>query len=335
MSETGNTPVLGRLAQVPVREVWRNEAYDFTPWLLANADVLSDVLGMDLALSAAEHPVGGYSLDLIGEDTATGDIVIVENQLEGSDHSHLGQVLTYAGGTDAVNVVWVATSFRAEHRAALDWLNTRTDEGTRFFAVEVSAVRIGDSMAAPSLTLVVQPNDWGKLVRSAAVARTSGERAATYRSFWSQYLERVRAEHPGWTRSSNAPKGNWLTQTSGLSAVSFTVAFGRRGLASEVFFEDPEPTTNTRRFEALLARRVEFEAAYGGALTWEDLPDRKGCRVAEFADGSIDEDGSWAEYVGWFLDRQTHLRDAFSKLGGVAAVVDDPSGPDVVAEPSN
>lgn len=116
---------LGRLEPVDPRDVWPSEAHDFTPWLLANAQALSEAVGMDLDLEAAEHPIGGFSLDLIGVDTATGGRVIVENQLEASDHSHLGQILTYAGGTQPENVLWLATSFREEHRAALEWLNER------------------------------------------------------------------------------------------------------------------------------------------------------------------------------------------------------------------
>lgn len=165
------TTSLSRLEPVDPRDVWPSEAHDFTPWLLANAQALSEAVGMDLNLEAAEHPIGGFSLDLIGVDTATGDRVIVENQLEVSDHSHLGQILTYAGGTDPANVLWLATSFREEHRAALEWLNKRTDERTRFFAVRVQVVRIGTSPPAPLFTLVVQPNDWGKKVRVSAVTR--------------------------------------------------------------------------------------------------------------------------------------------------------------------
>src|SRR5215218_6471589 len=120
-------PDLSRIAKIPVREVWARQAHYFTQWLLENADVLSDLLGMDLELMAAEHRVGGFALDLIGKDLQTGDTVIVENQLEVTDHGHLGQLLTYAGGTDPATIVWCAPTFRDEHRAALDWLNDHTD----------------------------------------------------------------------------------------------------------------------------------------------------------------------------------------------------------------
>lgn len=136
---------LGRLEIVELRSGWNDEARDFTPWLFNNADVLSDALGIDVELTAKEYLVGGYSLDLLGRDLTNDCTLIVENQLEASDHGHLGQVMTYAGGTDASTIVWVAARFRQEHLAAIEWLNDRTDEDTRVFAVEIGLRRIGDS----------------------------------------------------------------------------------------------------------------------------------------------------------------------------------------------
>lgn len=178
-------PMLGKLELLDVRQVWKHEAHTFTPWLLANADVLGELLGMDLVLSSAEHPVGGFSLDLIGVNETTNETVIIENQLTKTDHGHLGQLLTCAGGTDPVNVVWIATEFREEHRAALDWLNGRTDGNTRFFGIEISAVRIGESVPAPLMRLVAQPNNWGKKVKAIAKGDTAAsDRAMAYQEFW-------------------------------------------------------------------------------------------------------------------------------------------------------
>lgn len=179
----------GRLTRVAVREVWRHEARNFTTWLLENADVLGECLGMELELTKVEHAVGGFSLDLLGSEVGTDAVVIVENQLEESDHTHLGQILTYAGGTDAHHVVWVAPSFRPEHREALEWLNQRTDSQTRFFAVRIEAVRIGDSPAAPLMSLVVQPNDWGKAVRRSS-ARQAGKQLTR-----EDFLNQIEALH--------------------------------------------------------------------------------------------------------------------------------------------
>ena len=191
------TPNLGRLTTVLPRDVWTHEALNFTPWLLQNVDVLSDLLGMDLELQVAEHPVGDFSLDLLGRDASDDSVVIVENQLEQSDHGHLGQILTYAAGTNPKTIVWIATGFRPEHRAALDWLNEHTDPDTRFFGVEIGVVRIGDSSPAPNFRLVAEPNDWEKQVKAATAAGAITERS---KLFWTS-LNNSAPEPPPSNRS--------------------------------------------------------------------------------------------------------------------------------------
>jgi hypothetical protein len=313
-------PDLGTLTSVEVREVWPHEAHAFTPWLLANADVLGEVLGMDLELSAAEHPVGGFALDLIGTNTAN-EPVIIENQLSQTDHGHLGQLLTYAGGTDPVNVVWVATSFREEHRAALDWLNARTDEHTRFFGVEVSVVRIGDSLPAPLLRLVAQPNDWGKTVKASARAETTAStKNLAYQEFWARFLERVRAERPDWTRSRKGTAQNWQPLPAGRSGLIYNCVFTRSGLVSELYFEDRDPAVNQARFAAAQARQAELEAAYRKALSFEPLMGKKACRIADRRLGAIEQTEEWDEYIEWFIDAQTRLRKAIAAIGGVPSL---------------
>lgn len=232
------TDTLGRLEPVNPREVWPSEAHDFTPWLLANAPALSEAVGMDLRLEAAEYPVGGFSLDLIGVDTATGDGVIVENQLEASDHSHLGQILTYAGGTDPVNVLWLATSFREEHRAALEWLNERTDERTRFFAVRIQVVRIGTSSPAPLFTLVVQPNDWGKRVRvSAGTHGLKWTEADFFRALTDQDDQVAQAAHALYKHTSTVVPGGWVYWGEGACpAMTAQVPIGTKTLQPWSFY---------------------------------------------------------------------------------------------------
>ena len=137
---------LGKLTAIDLRTIWKHEGHDFTPWLLEHADHLAEVLGIDIELNAAEHPVGSFSLDLIGRDLTNGCVLIVENQLTPTDHWHLGQLLTYASGTDAGTIIWMAPEFREEHRQAIDWLNQATGEEARFFGVEIGAVKIGDSL---------------------------------------------------------------------------------------------------------------------------------------------------------------------------------------------
>ena len=154
-------PELGKIERVDVKEIWPNEARDFTPWLAGHLDLLGDALGMPLELVQREAAVGKFSLDILAESDH-GRKVVIENQLAWTDHSHLGQILTYAAGHDARTVVWVTLGFQDEHRAAIDWLNRWTPEEIAFYGVEVSAIRIGESLPAPVFRPVAFPNDWSK-----------------------------------------------------------------------------------------------------------------------------------------------------------------------------
>jgi hypothetical protein len=161
---------LGRLAPVDLREIWISEAAGFTPWLAReeNIALLGDAIGIDLEVEAQEKDVGPFRADILCKDTARDTWVLVENQLERTDHVHLGQLLTYAAGLNTVSIVWIAKKFTEEHRAALDWLNEVTDERIRFFGLEVELWRIGSSPIAPKFNVVCKPNDWSKEISGGA-----------------------------------------------------------------------------------------------------------------------------------------------------------------------
>jgi alkylated DNA nucleotide flippase Atl1 len=184
---------LGRLEAVPLREIWDHESLKFTPWLADNLDRLADALGIELELEAREQSVGPFFLDILAT-TSDGRKVIIENQLEPSDHGHLGQCLTYAAGVDASVVVWVLPRLQPEHRAALDWLNEHTDETVQFFGVELSAVRIGASLPAPMFAVEARPNDWQKRVRKATSPSTGAL------SGW----------EPVYALLATVPEGRWI-----------------------------------------------------------------------------------------------------------------------------
>lgn len=147
-----NKPTLGRLEKVDLRTYWKSESHDFTPWLASpqNIQLLAEAIGLELEVEAQEKGVGPFS-DILCKDTTTNDWVLIENQLEPTDHTHLGQLLTYAAGLQATTIVWVSERFTSEHRAALDWLNEITEEKFAFFGIEVELWRIGDSVPAPKL----------------------------------------------------------------------------------------------------------------------------------------------------------------------------------------
>ena len=314
---------LGRLTSVPARQVWPHEAQDFTPWLLQNVDVLSDLLGMDLVLDVAEHPVGGFSLDLLGRDEATDRAVIVENQLEPSDHLHLGQILTYAAGTDPATIVWIATSFREEHRAAIDWLNERTNEDTRFFGVEIDVVRIGDSTPAPNFRLVAKPNDWGKQVKAAVTPGPADERAKLRREFWEATLQQIRERHPSWTRARTTAD-DWCDVPTGVGGVKYSMAWTKDGLVEQVWFGDRDPAVNDRRFEAVLAHRETFESLVGPELRWERMEGRKATKIVLPSPyPEIEDRAQWSQMAEWLIAKQELFRKAFDAIGGIPQIASD------------
>lgn len=300
---------LSRLAVVPVRHIWKHEAHDFTLWLLDNADVLGDALGMDLDLTEAERRVGGFALDLIGTDLATNTVVIVENQLEQTDHSHLGQLLTYAGGTDPSTIVWCAPSFREEHRAALDWLNEHTDEDTRFFGVEIAAVRIDDSRPAPLFRVVAKPNDWTKQVHHERTAASLSPKSVAYQEFWHQLLGRIRAEHPTWTRSIAASAQSWITLPYGTSSIWYGMAFTTTGPRVELYFGGSDAEANLAEFERFTTHRHLLDNEFGSAIRYDALPGKKACRIhIDRLSGDVLDTAAHDEFMAWFISTMERFR---------------------------
>lgn len=309
----------GQVRAVDVRELWQHEERDFTPWLLNNKDRLEAALGLDIELDAREHAVGGFELDLIGRDTSDGSPIIIENQLAGSDHRHLGQLLTYAGGVEASTVIWIATSFTEPHRSAMEWLNAHTVETVSFFAIELRAIRIDDSRPAPIFDVVVRPNDWERRV---ATVRSAGlsERQELFVAFWAAFLAVARDR--GWTAARSPQPQQWTATPSGISGLTINGSFGRRGLSAELYFQHPDADRNLSRFRSLLAQQDRFEASYGGALDWQELEGRRACRIADYLpDASIEDRDHWDGCLAWLVDRHGRLRTALDALGGTAVAV--------------
>jgi len=300
---------LGKLQHVDLREVWPNEASSFTPWLESNPHELGQVLGLDLEF-VREKPIGKFSLDLFGTDVATGRRVIVENQLETSDHNHLGQLLTYAGGSEPSIVVWIAKAIRQEHRAALEWLNSVTNNETLFFGIEVKAVRIGDSAPAPMLDIVVEPNSWAKEIRSASSGQFESDKAKTYADFWRSFIEESSQEFP--ELSTRTPWArNWLPTSVGVSGVNVNLVFTSQGLRVETYFGSSDSGLNEQRFDAAIQRKSEIEEILRDRLLWERLDGKKACRVSvEGPVASIEEVQDWPAFKAWFREAFRLMRQA-------------------------
>lgn len=307
---------LGKLTSMNPREVWAHEAHEFTPWLLANAIHLAEALGIDLELQSAEHAVGGFWLDLVGRDLTNNCVLIVENQLTSTNHGHLGQLVTYAAGTDAATIIWMATDFREEHRQALDWLNNLAQGNARFFGVEIGVVRIGDSLPAPLFKLRAQPNDWHAIVSTAAKATSEGgSKTEAYRSFWGRFIERVHVEHPGWTNARVPGGDNWITMKSPIAGTVYGVNFALGGrMRAELYIDSGDAEENLALLAKVSAHKEEIEAAIGTPVSWEELPNRRACRIAIYGDGDVLQTDQHDHYVSWMFEMSSRLRSSLESI---------------------
>lgn len=184
-------PTLGKLVEVNLREAWNHEAHSFTPWLAEHLEMLSEEIGIPLELEGREVAVDTFSADILARNTDDNSLVLIENQLEGTDHTHLGQIMTYLAGLETHTVIWIASSFREAHLSALKWLNEHTVEPFAFFAVKVSAVRIGSSPIAPIFEVLSRPNHWERKLKSIAKeSRTMSPLGQFRKAFWTHYVTR-------------------------------------------------------------------------------------------------------------------------------------------------
>ncbi|MDE2842208.1 MAG: DUF4268 domain-containing protein [Chloroflexota bacterium] len=310
------TPRLAKIERVPdLRGTWPNEAQHFTPWLADNIAELGEALGMDLELQQTEAPVGGYNLDILATDLGSSRPVIIENQLEATDHSHLGQLLTYAAGFDAEAVVWVTREFRDEHRQALDWLNQRTGEDTQFFGVAVELWRIGDSLPAPHFNVVATPNGWRReTVRRREASSNPGrsERSERYGSFFQSLIDTLREKH----RFTNARKGqpqSWYSFSTGFRHLTYGANFtGQKEARVELYIDYPEGEQNVHVLEDLRQCQDEVHSQLG-ILDWQRLENRRACRIALSRPGSIDDDDdTLAEIQVWMIENLLRFKDVFT-----------------------
>ena len=297
------SPQLGRLKPVDLREVWTNEESDFTPWLAdqENLDILADALGMPLLeFVAREEAVGPYSADILCRD-ADGARVVVENQLEATDHDHLGKLLTYAAHLGARVLVWIAKKFTDQHRAALDWLNEVSETGTRFFGVEIEVWQIGESALAPKFSIIARPNDWTKEVSVLTPIQT------LQLDFWNGFAEFV-ARNGSIVTKINSPRPQTSLGMTGVGHTGFYL-YGTASTWSDTGGHELRAdlvisgSGAAHYYDLLSAAREEIEEEFGGDLTWQN-PDNTAQRkiCARTSTDFNDPDQRTSQYR-WLLEK--------------------------------
>ncbi|MEO6994507.1 MAG: DUF4268 domain-containing protein [Lacunisphaera sp.] len=296
---------IGRLQRVGLREAWPKEDRNFTPWLAKaeNMDLLGETIDLRLECVAQEKVVGPFRADLVCKDTTTDHWVLIENQLEPTDHSHLGQLLTYAAGLEAVTIVWIAERFIDEHRAALDWLNEHTVEGINFFGLEVELWRIGDSPLAPKFNIVCKPNEW---TRSVIKSRENSDSKQFCLDYWSGVLNALR---PSGILSGGAkPFGRHDTM----------IDVGWRNFLLKAYFSRPQKRGGVwvtcrgpqglENYVRLNASKAQIEQHVGRELEWNaHEQENHGSCLLPLVNFDVDEEKDWPRQHQLFAEAITAL----------------------------
>ena len=300
-------PPTGRLKSVPLREAWVNEATEFTPWLAQeeHIKILGDELGLVLEVEAQERHVGPFRADILCKNTDDRDsLVLIENQLERTDHTHLGQLLTYASGLDAVTIIWIAERFTEEHRATLDWLNEITDERFNFFGVEIQLFRIGSSPVAPHFLVASKPNNWSRRIR-----RKFSPTEQMQLRFWTALKEH--AEHCGTSLRFPAPQPqNWIVLGIGRAKfwIEATVKLRAGEVSAGVVLQTPATKADFRQF---LSKKDVIEAEAGESFVWREMPEKMQSRIELRRKATPNDDSTWPEIFEWFIAKLELIHSVF------------------------
>lgn len=307
---------LGRLEKVELRDVWKTEAQDFTPWLAKDENIalLGDTIGFELEVEAVEKNVGPFRADILCKDTASDSWVLIENQVERTDHTHLGQLLTYAAGLNTVTIVWIAKRFTDEHRAALDWLNEVTGEDINFFGLEVELWRIGDSAIAPKFNAVPKPNEWtkGKGGRSSVAKDVNPSPTRQLElEFWQQFREYVQ-ENSSIMRAPKPSACHWMSFGIGTSKAFPSALLNTRDGLISVCLEIRSSTDRLAIFNLLKLDQEAIESELGVSLVWEEKPEKKSSHIIARNPGcDPKKKQNWPEQHRWMLEQLEKFRSVF------------------------
>lgn len=256
---------LGTLKEITdLRSVWPHEALNFTPWVAENVDLLGDAVGLDITVDETESSVGDFNVDIYASETGTDRKIIIENQLEGTDHDHLGKLITYASGKGADVVIWVVKHAREEHKAAVEWLNNHTDDKIGFFLCEIKLFQIGSSDIAPSFTVVERPNDWAKEIKKTEHNSPRHHKRLEYWTAFNDYA----FKNAIFAKEFNQRKpstDHWMDISIGTSAahLGITMIQKRNENGVELYINDDKEL-----FKSLFAKKESIEKESGLTYDW-------------------------------------------------------------------
>ena len=294
---------LGTIKKMDLRDVWSSEASDFTPWLAKDENIalLGEAIGLELEVESQEKNVGPFRADILARDLTSNHYVLIENQLEQTNHNHLGQIMTYAAGLDAFSIIWIAKSFTEEHRAALDWLNRITEENINFFGIEIEVIQIGDSLPAPQFKVVAKPNDWSKSVRSSASTGELTDTKLKQQQYWTEFKEYVEKNGSPFKVQKPSPQ-HWTNIALGRSNFYLSLTVNSQSHIICINLEIGGAHAK-EHFDKLRDLYEEDSKEHISAdIEWLRLDDRKSCMVKLSKSFNFTDESSRDEPYAWFVE---------------------------------
>jgi hypothetical protein len=304
---------LGKLTRIDLREYWKHEAFDFTRWLAEpeNIELLSDEIGIGIQITQTEASVGRFNVDILAEEENTGRKIIIENQLERTDHGHLGQLITYAAGLEAEFIVWIVRDVREEHRQAVDWLNEHTDEQINFFLVAIELWQIENSPPAPKFSVISRPNEWKRAVRTSTQDGDLTDTKTKQLEFWQQLKEFAATSHPELKLRTPRPQ-HWFDVAIGRSDchVSLVVDSREDKVRCELYIPDSKEL-----YQTFLSCReeIEKELSISEPLEWQELPGKKASRIRALHGFRFADASTWESAFGWLTETTSRFKRVFAK----------------------
>ena len=315
MSKSNKQEVkLSRLEEIKdLRKVWENEAGDFTPWLSEeeNLALLSDAVGIDITVEERESSVGDFSVDIFAKETDTDRKIIIENQLEDTDHDHLGKLITYASGKGASIIIWVVKHAREEHKAAIEWLNSHTDDEVSFFLCEIKLYKIGDSNPAVKFEVVEQPNDWSKEAKKTKGITPAEQQHYDYWSAFVNYAYSDKCSNPEFSKEFKRPKIKYNSYVdfkagSSLCHLSVNHVTTRNALDVELYIDNSKEL-----FFMLKENKDDIEQNAGLKFEWKELENKQASRIIHTENVDLNNRDKWPQQFDWIMDTILKMKKAF------------------------
>jgi len=307
------TKTLATLKKVDLREFWAHEALDFTQWLAKeeNIQLLSDEIGISLTNIRAEEAIGRNNVDLVATDEDSQKKVIIENQLEYTDHKHLGQIITYAYGYNAGIIIWIVKEIREEHQKAIEWLNNHTSSELSFFLIRMELWQIGDSPYAPKFHVVVEPNDWAKEIQqNQGAPKELTDTKLLQLEFWKQFIAYAKENNTSLRIGRKARAQHWYNISFGTSDahIALTVNTKDKLIGTEIYI--PKSPALYKRFEE---NRDTITTNLPIELEWMPLEGKIASRIKAETKANIEDESQWTTCFEWLKTSAEQITNEFSK----------------------